>query len=40
VGLPRERLSWLAANSGGASMRGNPVSLDPQTLLPILERVW
>jgi len=40
VGLSRERLSWLAANSGGASMRGNPVSLDPQTLLPILERVW
>lgn len=40
VGLSRDRLAWLAENSGGASMRGNPVSLDPQTLLPILERVW
>ena len=40
VGLSRDRLTWLAENSGGASMRGNPVSLDPQTLLPILERVW
>ena len=40
VGLSRDRLAWLAENSGGASMRGNPVSLDPQTLLPILERIW
>ena len=40
TGLSRDRLTWLAENSGGASMRGNPVSLDPQTLLPILERVW
>jgi alcohol dehydrogenase class IV len=40
VGLARERLTWLAENSGGASMRGNPVPLDPQTLLPILTRAW
>jgi alcohol dehydrogenase class IV len=40
VGLSRDRLTWLAENSGGASMRGNPVSLDPQALLPILERIW
>lgn len=40
VGLSRDRLTWLAENSGGASMRGNPVSLDPHTLLPILERAW
>ena len=40
VGLDRGRLAWLAENSGGASMRGNPVTLDPPTLLPILERAW
>jgi alcohol dehydrogenase class IV len=40
VGLSRDRLAWLAENSGGASMRGNPVSLDPQALLPILDRAW
>ena len=40
VGLDRGRLAWLAENSGGASMRGNPVTLDPQALLPILERAW
>jgi len=40
VGLDRDRLAWLAENSGGASMRGNPVPLDPPTLLPILERAW
>jgi len=36
VGLARDRLHWLAENSGGASMRGNPVELDAATLLPIL----
>jgi len=40
VGLERGRLRWLAENSGGASMRGNPVALDPATLLPIFERAW
>jgi len=40
VGLDRGRLRWLAENSGGASMRGNPVSLDPAALFPILERAW
>jgi len=40
VGLDRGRLHWLAENSGGASMRGNPVSLDPAALFPILERAW
>ena len=37
VGLAGDRLRWLAEHSGGASMRGNPVELDPARLLPILE---
>ena len=40
VGLARDRIAWLADNSGGASMRGNPVELDPARLRPILDAVW
>jgi alcohol dehydrogenase len=40
LGLARDRISWLADNSGGASMRGNPVELDPARLRPILDAVW
>lgn len=40
VGLRRERIGWLAENSGGASLRGNPVELDPATLVGILTRIW
>jgi len=40
VGLARDRLAWLAENSGGASMRGNPVELDPARLLPILAAAY
>jgi alcohol dehydrogenase class IV len=40
LGLARDRLGWLAENSGGASMRGNPVALDPGRLLPILEAAY
>ena len=40
VGLRRERVGWLAENSGGASLRGNPVELDPATLEGILSRIW
>jgi alcohol dehydrogenase class IV len=40
LGLSRARLGWLAANSGGASMRGNPVELDSARLLPILEAAY
>ena len=40
LGLARDRLGWLAANSGGTSMRGNPVALDPARLLPILEAAY
>jgi alcohol dehydrogenase len=40
LGLDRGRLPWLAANSGGASMRGNPVELSADDLLPILERAY
>ncbi|NBX29093.1 iron-containing alcohol dehydrogenase [bacterium] len=36
VGLAHDRLGWLAEHSGGASMRGNPVELDPAALLAIL----
>ena len=40
VGLSQERIGWLAENSGGASLRGNPVELDPATLVGILTRIW
>lgn len=40
LGLSRDRLGWLAANSGGTSMRGNPLELDPAGLLPILEAAY
>lgn len=40
VGLDRRRLPWLAEHSGGASMRGNPVELDPETLATILDRAY
>lgn len=40
LGLARDRLGWLAENSGGTSMRGNPVELDPVRLLPILEAAF
>lgn len=40
VGLERDRVGWLADNSGGASMRGNPVSLDTASLRQILEAVY
>jgi alcohol dehydrogenase class IV len=40
LGLDRGRLPWLAENSVGGSLRGNPVPLDPAALLPILERAW
>ena len=40
LGLARHRLGWLAENSGGTSMRGNPVELDPARLLPILEAAF
>ncbi|GDX94355.1 alcohol dehydrogenase [Planctomycetia bacterium] len=40
LGLRRDRIGWLAANSGGASMRGNPVALEAADLLPILEAIY
>ena len=40
LGLARDRIAWLADNSGGASMRGNPVELNPARLRPILDAVW
>lgn len=40
LGLRHERIGWLAANSGGASMRGNPRMLTADDLLPILEAAY
>jgi len=40
VGLRRDRLDWLAENSGGASMRGNPVELAAPRLREILAAVY
>ena len=40
VGLERGRLRWLAENSGGTSMRGNPVELSGTALEAILENVY
>ena len=40
LGLRRDRIGWLAANSGGASMRGNPRPLSADDLLSILEAAY
>jgi len=40
LGLSRDRVGWLAANSGGTSMRGNPEELDPTRLTPILAAAY
>jgi alcohol dehydrogenase class IV len=36
IGLTRDRIEWLAANSGGGSMRGNPVELSTAQLAEVL----
>ncbi|MFM9058745.1 MAG: iron-containing alcohol dehydrogenase [Planctomycetaceae bacterium] len=40
VGLAADRVGWLAAHSGGASMRGNPEQLDEPALRAVLEAAW
>jgi len=40
LGLRRDRVEWLAGNSGGASMRGNPVELGPDRLRQVLEAAY
>jgi alcohol dehydrogenase class IV len=40
VGLERSRIGWLAENSGGTSMRGNPVELNVERLRAVLEDVY
>jgi alcohol dehydrogenase class IV len=40
VGLERGRLRWLAENSGGTSLRGNPVELSAAALEAVLERAY
>jgi alcohol dehydrogenase class IV len=40
LGLDCDRIGWLAANSGGGSMRGNPVPLTADELLPILAAIY
>jgi alcohol dehydrogenase len=36
LGVARDQLDWLAENSGGASMRGNPVQLPAAELRSLL----
>ncbi len=38
VGLARDRIGWLAENSTGGSMRGNPVQLPTAELARVLDR--
>jgi alcohol dehydrogenase class IV len=40
VGLERARIGWLAENSGGASMRGNPVELGVEELQGLLAEIY
>lgn len=40
VGLRADRLNWLAENSGGNSMRGNPVQLSTPELRDLLTSVF
>ena len=40
VGLARDRLGWLAENSTGASMRGNPVALESAALRGVLKGAY
>jgi alcohol dehydrogenase class IV len=40
TGLRRDRIAWLAENSGGASMRGNPVEVAPDMLRRLLEEAY
>ncbi len=40
LGLPADRVEWLAENSRGASMRGNPRELTVEALREILQAAW
>jgi alcohol dehydrogenase class IV len=40
VGLRRDRIGWLAENSGGSSMRGNPREFSTAELEEILTAAW
>ena len=37
VGVEPSMITWLAENSGGNSMRGNPVEMTAESLTPVLE---
>ena len=37
VGVEPSMIAWLAENSGGNSMRGNPVEMTAESLTPVLE---
>jgi alcohol dehydrogenase class IV len=39
LGVDGALLDWLAENSGGASMRGNPVELDAKALRAVLAAI-
>jgi alcohol dehydrogenase class IV len=40
LGLRADRIEWLAANSSGSSMNGNPVVLVPDELERILQDIY
>ena len=40
LGLSADRVEWLAENSRGASMRGNPREFDTETLRGVLQAAW
>lgn len=40
LGLEADRVEWLAENSRGASMRGNPKQLDTEALRGVLQAAW
>ena len=40
IGLRTDRVEWVAENSRGASMRGNPREIDTETLRGILQAAW
>lgn len=40
LGLRADRIAWLAENSRGGSLRGNPRELDVESLREILADVW
>ena len=40
VGLRRDRIEWLADHSGGRSMQGNPIDIQPRDLQRMLTEIF